>query len=141
MRRSQHVLSSLLFICAISACSTQEYGQCVVQDDTLKIMFKPKSKVNVFSHSFCIVCNPTLTPDEYGDWALDMGAPQAPSSTDGLLPCLYAYSEAESFEECAASICDGTAAYNDMVSEQNGNFNLEPLFDSGNEFPTITPGN
>lgn len=130
----------LWILLAATACSTQEYGQCTVQDD-LKIMFKPKSNANLFSHSFCIVCNPSLSPEEYGEWALEMGAPQAPSSTDGLLPCLYVYPGSDSFEECAAHVCEQTATYNDMVSEENGNFNLDPLFDPNTEFVTVNSGN
>ena len=129
-------LTCLSFIIVISTgCVEQEYASCDAPDDELQIMFKPKNSAHPFSHSFCIVCNPALEPSEYGDWALEMGAPQAPENTDGLLPCLYAYSEIphtngpDTLEGCKAQICEGRARYNDMVNQDNGNFDLSPILD------------
>ena len=72
-----------------------------------------------------------LEPEEYGAWAIEMGAPQAPENTDDLVPCLYVYqpgANIESRKECVSLVCEGGADYNDMVNDkQNGNFDLGPL--------------
>ncbi len=127
--------TATLLACGGNAGAGQEYGQCESPNEHLKVMFKPKITGHPFSHSFCIVCNPQLEPEAYGEWALAMGASQAPDNTDGLLPCLYVYDptapetgiDTDSLERCQSLVCDGEAEYNDMVNEINGNFDLEPL--------------
>ena len=121
---------------SLMGCGTQLYGQCEPPKENLELLFKSKIEGHPFSHSFCIVCNPDIEPDAYGDWALEMGAPQAPDSVDNLHPCLYVYPSAEqreleidSLELCEALVCEGSASYNDMVSKENGNVNLDPLLE------------
>ena len=121
----------IIAIFEITACSGQQiYDQCEAPNDHLEIMFKAKT-VSPFSHAFCIVCNPQLEPEEYGPWAIEMGAPQAPENTDDLVPCLYVYqpgANIESRKECVSLVCEDGADYNDMVNDkQNGNFDLGPL--------------
>ena len=93
-------------------------------------MFKDKLKAHPFSHSFCIICNTEIEPSEYADWAMEMGAPQGPSNTDAVHPCLYVYGNGEntdSLSQCKALACGGNASYNDMVGKNNGNFDLGPI--------------
>jgi hypothetical protein len=117
----------------LAGCASEEYGQCDAPDDYLKVMFKDSSSASPFSHSFCIVCNPNIEPAEYGAWALQMGAPEAPELTEGLHPCLYVYGgppgtdNTESFESCRSLVCDGGATFSDMVGKGNGNFDLQPI--------------
>ncbi len=99
------------------ACAKQEYAQCEAPNDHLKVMFKGKIAGHPFSHPFCIVCNTEIGPEEYGDWALEMGAPEAPNDTEGLLPCLYVYSDVpftncpDTLAKCEALVCDVSARY------------------------------
>ena len=108
---------------------SQEYGQCEAPNDHLKVMFKPKTPGMVFSHSFCVVCNTAIEPEEYDDWAEEMGATSIPNTPE--LPCLYVYTGAQSnfgsMSQCQSMVCDGTATYSDMVSSSNGNFDLTPV--------------
>ena len=112
-------------------CGQQQYSRCDPPDEHLKVMFKPKIDVLPFSHSFCIVCNIELAPEEYGDWALEMGG-QPPSSVEDVYPCLYVYTsnntDIETLNQCDSLVCEGGAEYNDMVGRNNGNFDLDPLF-------------
>jgi hypothetical protein len=113
-----------------SPCYSQEYGQCDAPKEHLNILFKPKDIIHPFSHSFCIVCNPDIAPQEYEAWALDMGAPQGPDNTNDVHPCLYVYSsqiEINSLDECQSIVCDGGATYNDMVGKGNGNIDVSPI--------------
>ena len=96
-------------------------------------MFKAKLKAHPFSHSFCIVCNTKIEPSEYADWAIEMGAPQGPSNTDTVHPCLYVYGNGEntdSLSQCKALACGGGASYSDMVGKSNGNFDLGPILNN-----------
>ena len=133
MKRIQWILAAVLVMS--SGCAKQQYAQCDAPDDHLEVMFKGAPPASPFGHSFCIVCNPDLEFGEYGDWAVEMGAPEAPTNTDGLLPCLYVYSEVpftngpDTLEKCESLVCDGTARYNDMVRDTNGNFDLGPILD------------
>ena len=116
-------------------CGKQQYAQCAAPNSDLKVMFKAKIKVHPFSHSFCIVCNTKIEPSEYADWAMEMGAPQGPSNTDTVHPCLYVYTGTQtngpsSLQECHALACGGNASYNDMVGKSNGNFNLGPILNN-----------
>ena len=129
-------LTLTLALCLLTAagCTSQQYGECQAPDDHLKVMFKPKNAANPFSHSFCIVCNPDLSPEEHAAWALDMGAPKEPGDSEDMLPCLYVYAPenaggngASSLKQCKSWVCDGGATYSDLVSDKNGNFNLEKL--------------
>ena len=111
-----------------AGCTKQKYGQCTVPNEELKILFKDKTS-NPFSHTFCVVCNPTLEAGEYATWAEEMGATSIPDSP--INPCLYVYHPAPetqiaTYEECVSLVCSGEASYSDMVGN-NGNFNLEPL--------------
>lgn len=113
---------------------SHEYGECAAPDDHLKIMFKPASSVNVFSHSFCVVCNPQLDKSEYGNWAAQMGSSAEHPNADELHPCLYAYGTPknptpDNFASCRSMICGKTASYNDMVNKSNGNFDLSPILE------------
>lgn len=117
----------LLFV----GCAKQQYGECAPPNEQLQILFKPKVGANPFSHSFCIVCNPGLQPDEYVDWAVAMGANQ---NFDMDTPCLYVYGDRdempsgyETLAECQSAVCDGGAIYADFVSRQNGNIDLDPV--------------
>ena len=145
-------LTLALFALSAAGCSSQQYGECQAPDDHLKVMFKPKSAANPFSHSFCIVCNPDLTPEEHAAWALEMGAPNVPGNAENMLPCLYVYppenaggNGASSLKQCKSWICDGDASYNDMVSDKNGNFDLEKLLngevDTSFEMTPMDDGN
>jgi len=116
-----------------AGCVQQQYGQCEEPNTQLEVMFKPRNPAHPFSHSFCIVCNTGIERAQYGDWAVAMGAPQAPDDTAGLHPCLYVYDPSESetgidsLELCRSLVCDGGAEYNDMVATSNGNFDLDPI--------------
>ena len=119
-----------------TGCSQQEYGQCASPDEELKVLFKPKSSTNIFSHAFCVVCNTEITPAEYSDWAIQMGAPQGPSDVDDVHPCLFAYlpddssaSEISSLAQCESLVCEGKASYNDMVRKDNGNVNVSSILE------------
>ena len=118
---------------SLISCKQEEYGSCPSPRNELKIMFKPRSSSLINSHSFCIVCDPTLQTTEYETWALDMGAPQGPSNPDEVHPCLYAYTnnntDIDTFEQCTQLICNEEAVYNDMVGINNGNFNLSPILE------------
>jgi hypothetical protein len=128
-----YIQFALVFVLLTAAgCSQQQYGQCEAPNDNLKVMYKPKVAAHPFSHSFCIVCNPDLTPEEHAAWAMEMGAPKEPGDPEDMLPCLYVYppdggSNANSLKQCKSWVCDGGAEYSDMVSEKNGNFDLEKL--------------
>lgn len=120
----------LLVALILSAgCSKQQYGQCEAPDEALKVLFKPKVPAQIFSHSFCVVCNTEIAPSEYADWALEMGASQVPDNPQD--PCLYVYSQGptdiDSLGQCQSLVCDGGAQYSDMANDGNGNFNLAPL--------------
>ncbi len=130
-----------------AGCATgdsQEYGQCEAPDGHLKVMFKPKNPLFMFSHSFCIVCNTAIEPEEYGEWAEAMGATSIPPDPD--LPCLYVYPEnpenIDSMSQCHSLVCDGDGTYSDMVSSSNGNFDLTPVLDGSalDMSRTWTPG-
>ena len=115
-------------------CAKQQYGECAPPNDALQILFKAKVGANPFSHSFCIVCNPSLESDEYVDWASDMGANLDP---DMDTPCLYAYADRdempsgyETLAQCQSAVCDGGAIYADFVSRRNGNIDLDPIIGS-----------
>ena len=117
-------------------CKTQYYGQCEPPQDELEILFKAKSSANPFSHNFCVVCNTEISPDQYEEWALDMGAPQGPTFVDNVHPCLYVYPDSQepedaidSLEMCESIVCGGQAVYNDMVGKDQGNFDVTPLLD------------
>jgi len=115
----------------LTSCAQEEYSQCESPRSALKTMFKPKNDALVFSHSFCVVCSPSLEEHEYEDWALEMGAPQGPSDPAAVHPCLYVYTanntDIDSLAQCTSLVCEGGAVYNDMVGKENGNFNLDPI--------------
>ena len=94
-------------------------------------MYKPKSTVHPFNHAFCIVCNPEIEPEDYVDWAVEMGSENPPASAEGLHPCLYVYTsnntDIDDVKTCESLVCDGGATYNDMVNTSNGNFDLDPI--------------
>jgi len=119
----------MIALCLSAGCSTQQYGQCDAPADHLEVLFKPKITGHPFSHSFCVVCNTEISPEDYGDWALQMGASSVPN--DPSDPCLYVYpsteSNIDSLAECQSLVCDGGAEYSDMASDSNGNFDLAPL--------------
>ena len=128
--------NSVLIVLAIMlfgvGCVEQEYGECAEPNDELKVLFKEKISINPFSHSFCIVCNPSLESDEIEAWAEDMGASEVSDNPE--TPCLFAYADGDEFPngfetlaQCQSAICDGGATYSDIVSRQNGNIDLEPL--------------
>lgn len=110
---------------------SQEFGQCEAPDEHLKVMFKPKTPGLVLSHSFCVVCNTAIEPEEFGAWAEAMGATSIPEEPE--LPCLHVYpgtpKNIESMSECHSLVCDGEATYSDMVSGSNGNIDLAPVLD------------
>jgi hypothetical protein len=91
--------------------------------------------VNVFSHSFCVVCNTQISPDEYEEWANEMGSPQMPDAYDNVHPCFYVYAPdsldledgIDSLALCESLVCDGGAEYADMVGKGQGNFDVTPL--------------
>ena len=119
-------------------CAKQQYAECPPPDEDLKVLFKPKNEANPFSHSFCIVCNPSLEPEEYAAWVESMGA--AATDVPPETPCLYAYSDREANPEghqtlaqCQAAICDGGASYSDVVSRRNGNIDLDPVIGPADE--------
>ena len=119
-------------------CGKQQYAECPPPDEDLKILFKPANELHPFSHSFCIVCNPSLAPEDYAEWVVSMGAAEPEGQPE--TPCLYAYSDREASPDgtptlalCKASICDGEATYNDVVSRRNGNIDLEPLIGPADE--------
>jgi len=120
---------------AAVGCAKQKYTQCEAPNDNLKIMFKAKNPAHPFSHSFCIVCNPGISPDEHTAWALEMGTPKAPGDPEEMHPCLYVYppenqeweGDNDSMEQCKAWVCSGEATYSDMVSPKNGNIDLNDL--------------
>lgn len=113
----------------IIGCAQEQYSECPSPRETLHIMFKPKASSLLNSHSFCIVCAPTLEESEYEDWAIDMGAPQGPQDPSAVYPCLYAYADTdiETMQQCEQLICNDNATYNDMVGKNNGNFDLSPI--------------
>jgi len=122
----------LMFGVLAVGCTQQKYGECPEPDTDLKVVFKAKSGLNPFSHSFCVVCNTALAPNEYGAWAEEMGATAAGETPE--TPCLFAYADADEFpdgfetvEQCQAAICEGGAQYNDAVTRQNGNLVLDPI--------------
>ena len=119
----------LVIITAISGCVREQYSECPSPRESRKIMFKPKASSLVNSHSFCIVCDPTLDEDEYESWAVEMGAPQGPDDPSQVHPCLYAYANMEvtTIGQCMDLICNDEATYNDMVGKENGNFDLSPI--------------
>ena len=129
----------LLIVCyLIIGCTSQEYGECSMPDEDLRILFKEKLSIHPFSHSFCIVCNPSLSSEEIGAWAVSMGVSSAPD--DPETPCLYAYADREEFpegfetlEQCQSAVCEGGARYNDIVSRMNGNIDLDPVIGPANE--------
>ena len=131
--RQAFIASIVLFLA--TGCAKQEYGRCTPPDDHLRVMYKARSGLNPFSHSFCIVCHPGLSPEAYAAWATEMGAMNPPDDTDGLLPCLYVYDPArseagiDSLNMCVSLACDGGGRFNDMVSESNGNFDLSSILD------------
>jgi hypothetical protein len=63
----------------------------------------------------------------YGDWAIEMGSPQALNDAEGVLPYLYAYGNTNSLKICKSLVCDGGAAYHDMVYNTNKKFDLDSL--------------
>jgi hypothetical protein len=119
-------------------CAKQKYGECSPPNEALQILFKAKVGANPFSHSFCIVCNPSLEPEAYMEWAGEMGANMSP---DMDTPCLYVYGSDdlglpngyESLEQCQAAVCEGGATYADFVSRRNGNIDLEPIIGPAEE--------
>ena len=124
-------------LCLSAGCVKQEYGECSPPNEDLQVLFKAASASNPFSHSFCIVCNPSLEVDEYQSWAGEMGANMDP---DMDTPCLYAYGAEEelpngyeSLAQCQAAICEGSATYADFVSRMNGNIDLEPIIGPAEE--------
>ncbi len=123
--------NQLLFISlfSITACAQEQYSECPSPRDSLHIMFKPNASSLPNSHSFCIVCDPTITESEYETWAIEMGAPQGPQDSSTVHPCLYVYSttEIETMQQCEQLICNDTATYSDMVGKNNGNFDLSPI--------------
>jgi len=134
------LLMVLMLLVLSASCSKQKYGQCGAPNEDLKILFKPKNPIHPFSHSFCIVCNPELEPSEYYDWAVSMGANET-NPLNPEAPCLYVYhcenvegvdcpeglDTNDTFAGCKSLVCDGGAAYGDMVSPKNGNINLDPI--------------
>ena len=125
-------IATLLCVCAAIGCTKQKYGECPAPESHLKVLFKAKSGLQPFGHSFCVVCNPELDPDEYAQWAAEMGAESAGEMPE--TPCLFAYADADEFpdgfetlEQCQTAICEGGANYNDAVSRDNGNLDLVPL--------------
>ena len=112
--------------------SSQQEGQCEAPNEDLKILFVPKGELNFLGHSYCIVCISEIEPEEYGDWVLEMGAPEAPASVENVHPCLYVYGDdrpVSPFEECVSAVCEGEGIYNDMVRTNNRNFDLGPLLE------------
>ena len=128
---------TVLMISVGMGCTKQQYGQCASPQDELEVLFKAKSMTNVFSHSFCVVCNTEIEPGEYSDWAVSMGAnPLEDEYIDSKHPCLYVYSSdstpesaIDSLEKCESAVCDGEATYADMVGKGQGNFDVTPLFE------------
>ena len=123
------------FLLLGSGCIKQEYDECDPPQEDLQILFKKKSNVHPFSHSFCIVCNPQLSSEEIQAWTVEMGAESVSETPE--TPCLYAYADRDRFpsgfetlEQCRINICQGGANYNDIVSRQNGNIDLDPLLNS-----------
>ena len=124
------LLSLVIFFLLTACANSQQYDQCDMPKDSLKILFKPENPAHPFSHSFCVVCNTEIEPEEYEDWALDMGAPEGPSSVDDVHPCLYVYSSGNvinNLEMCQSLVCDGGATYNDMVGKNNSNIDVTPI--------------
>ena len=123
----KHLLMSGLLL---SGCAREIYGECEPPKEQLQIVYKPLISAHPFSHSYCIVCNPDLAPSEYEDWAISMGAPQGPGSSQSVHPCLYAYApgqaDIDSYELCESLICDEIAEYNDLVGKNNSNVELSP---------------
>ena len=123
----------LLLACSLPlGCAEQQYGACSAPQDDLQVLFKEKSKFNLFSHSFCIVCNPNLDEEEVVEWMMSMGADAVSEVPE--TPCLYAYADRETqpkgFEtlaQCQEAICEGGASYHDVVSRENENIDLDPL--------------
>ncbi len=119
-------------------CAKQQYGECSPPNEELQILFKAKSGLHPFSHSFCIVCNPSLEEGEYMEWAGEMGANMSP---DMDTPCLYVYGSSEigldngyeSLAQCQSAVCDGGATYADFVSSRNGNIDLTPIIGPAEE--------
>ena len=126
--RPQKPLFLMLFV-ILCGCVQEIYSECPSQRESLKVIFKPKASSVTNSHSFCIVCDPSLAEGEYESWALEMGAPQGPQDPSSVHPCLYAYSttEIETMQQCEQLICNHEATYNDMVGKNNGNFDLGPI--------------
>ena len=120
----------VLFGAVFTGCDNQEYGQCAPPADHLQVLFKPKNPVHPFSHSFCVVCHNDLSEADYAEWVQDMGGSGDIGPVDGLHPCLYVYGDGadiESLAECQSLICEGGAAYNDMVSKEQGNIDVTPI--------------
>jgi hypothetical protein len=138
MRHSQLPWIILSGLILTVGCAKQQYGECSPPNDELQILFKAKVGVNLFSHSFCIACNPSLEPEEYMAWAGEMGANMTP---DMDTPCLYVYGADdiglpngyESLAQCQAAVCEGGATYADFVSRRNGNIDLDPIIGPAEE--------
>jgi len=131
----------------LAGCDTQEYDQCEAPADNLKILFKPKNPVHPFSHSFCIVCNTELEEADYAAWSAEMGGNGMVGDVDEKHPCLYVYGDGEDIDtlaQCQSLVCDGGAAYSDMVGKGNGNINVGPVLDgsaqSGEEWVLVDSG-
>ena len=125
----------LSFFILCTGCIKQEYDECNPPQEDLQVLFKKKSNLQPFSHSFCIVCNPSLSSEEIQSWAIEMGAESISDNPD--TPCLYAYADREEFpngfetlQHCQRSICEEGAQYNDIVSRENGNIDLDPILGS-----------
>lgn len=116
-------------VVCLMGCAQEQYSACTSPRESLHIMFKPRASSLINSHSFCIVCNPSLVESEYESWAIEMGAPQGPQNPLNVHPCLYAYAtiEIETMVQCEQLICNDDATYNDMVGKSNGNFDLSPI--------------
>ena len=119
----------------IIGCVEQEYSACPEPNNQLEILFKEKSNIQPFAHSFCIVCNTDINSEEIQSWAMQMGASSVDENPE--TPCLYAYANRdlypdgfETLEQCELAICEGGASYNDIVRRDNGNINLTPLIGS-----------
>ena len=131
-------MTIILLVFGSWGCVEQEYSQCPVPDDQLKILFKKKMSAHPFSHSFCVVCNVSLEPNEIEGWAEEMGANAVGDVPE--TPCLYAYADREShpdgystLSQCQTAVCDGTATYSDIVSRRNGNIDLDPILGVSDE--------
>ena len=112
-------------------CARQQYGECPPPNQDLQILYKAKVGANPLSHSFCVVCKPSLAPEEYAEWGQEMGAV---AESRAETPCLYVYGDRDSspegygsLEQCLSAVCDGHGSYSDFVSRRNENIDLDPL--------------